>query len=128
LLFPTLPRAADRDDVAKTLGLLSLLAALAIVGYLITVQARTTGPTSAAGQQAQAEAAAQASAASFQAAAPVLQAWHAERGTYAGAKLPPALGVALVRADDSSYCLQAGSGTAAQHLVGPGGTPPPGSC
>ena len=114
--------------MTKTFGLLSLLAALAIVGYLITAQARTTGPTSEAGQQAQADATAQASAASFQAAAPVLQAWHAERGTYAGATLPPAFGVALVRADDSSYCLQAGSGTTAQHLVGPGGTPAPGSC
>ena len=105
-----------------------MLVAVAIVGYLVSVQARTTGPTSEAGERAQAEATAQAGAASFQTAAPVLQAWHAERGTYAGATLPPAYGVVLVRADDTTYCLQSGSGATAQHLVGPTGTPAPGAC
>ena len=75
-------------------------------------QAKTVGPTSEAGQRATEQAAAQVSAANFQAAAPVLAAHQAQNGTYAGAVLPPSFGVALVRADASSYCLQAGTGGA----------------
>jgi hypothetical protein len=114
--------------VTKGLSLVSLLAALAIGGYLFMAQAKTAGPTSDLGQKAQADAAAQAGAASFQAAAPVLQAWFAERGTYAGATLPPSYGVVVAQADATSYCLQAGSGEGGQHVRGPGGAPAPGPC
>jgi len=112
----------------RSLGLISLLIALAIAGYLFMAQAKTVGPTSEAGQRATEQAAAQVSAANFQAAAPVLAAHQAQNGTYAGAVLPPSFGVALVRADASSYCLQAGTGGAVLHVVGPGGTPVPGPC
>ncbi len=112
----------------KTFGLVSLLAALAVGGWLFFGQARTTGPTSELSERAQAQAGAQVTAANFQSAAPALQAHHAQAGTYEGAAIPPNLGVVLVRADATSYCLQAGAGGAVQHLVGPGGTPAPGPC
>jgi hypothetical protein len=38
--------------------------------------------------------------------------------------LPPAYGIAVVRADAASYCLQRG----AEHVDGPNGTPAPGPC
>jgi hypothetical protein len=112
----------------RSLSLVSLLVALAIGGYLFTAQMRTAGPTSEAGRQATEQAAAQVAAANFQAAAPILQAHHAQNGTYAGAVVPPNLGVILGRADAASYCLQAGTGATAQHLIGPGGSPQPGAC
>jgi hypothetical protein len=121
------PPAADTGRV-KTFSLVSLLAALAIGGYLLYAQARTTGPTSDTAKQAQEQASSSAAGVSFQAAAPVLQAHFAENGSYAGATLPPAFGITVARADATSYCLQAGAGAAAQHLVGPGGTPAPGAC
>ena len=112
----------------RSFGLVSLLSALAIGGWLFFAQARETGPTSELGERAQAEATAQVAAANFNSAAPLLQAHHAQTGTYAGATLPPNLGVTLVRADATSYCLQAGTGGAASHLAGPGGSPAPGAC
>jgi hypothetical protein len=42
--------------------------------------------------------------------------------------VPPSFGVALVRADASSYCIQTGAGSALQHETGPGGSPRPGAC
>jgi hypothetical protein len=112
----------------RSLGLVSLLAALAIGGWLFFAQAREAGPTSELGERAQAQAGAHVVAANFQSAAPILQAHHAETGTYAGAVVPPNLGITLVRADGASYCLQAGTGGAVQHVVGPGGSPAPGLC
>ena len=64
----------------------------------------------------------------FQSAESQLQAWFVASGTYAGAELAPGTGVTVVRADTAGYCLQDGVGTAAHHLVGPGGQPQPGSC
>lgn len=112
----------------RALGLVSLLAALAVGGYLFMAQAKTVGPTSEAGEQATQQAAAHVGAANFQAAAPLLQAHHAQNGTYAGAVVPPNLGVSLVRADATSYCLQAGTPPSQQHVVGPAGPPAPGPC
>jgi len=112
----------------KSFGLVSVLASLAIVGYLFMAQSEGAGPTSQTAQQAEAGAAAAAAGAGFQAAAPVLQAHFAQAGTYAGAAVPPSHGVTLVRADGTSYCLQAGTGGTARHVVGPAGSPAPGPC
>jgi hypothetical protein len=112
----------------RTLGLLSLVAALAIGGWLYSQQARETGPTSDLAQQAQEDAAAGVAGANFQAAAPEMETWYAEHQTYAGVTLPPGYNVVVRRADATSYCLQAGSGATVQHVVGPGGTPQPGPC
>lgn len=112
----------------RTLGLVSMLVTLAVTGWLFTQQAKDVGPTSTTATQAEAQASAEVATANFQAAAPELQAWYAEHGTYAGATLAPAFGVVLARADATSYCLQAGSGTTVQHQTGPGGAVQPGPC
>jgi hypothetical protein len=105
-----------------------MLIVLAIVGYLFMVQMRDQGPTSAGAQKLQQDATQAVATANFQSAAPVLAAYFAENGTYAGATLAPVFGVTLVRADATSYCLQSGSGETAQHETGPGGSPQPGPC
>ena len=110
--------------MTRSLGLVLLVLTLAVGGYLFVQQSKTDGPTSAAAQRAETEAAVAASGTSFAAAVPTLQAWYAEHGTYAGASLPPAYGVTVVRADATSYCLQAGG----LHELGPNGSPEPGSC
>jgi hypothetical protein len=121
-----LRRSIQTKVTLRSLSIVSLLAALAIGGYLFVTQARETGPTSDLGQRAQTQATQSAAGTSFQAAAPVLQAHFAENGTYAGATLPPAYGVVVARADATSYCLQTPDG--GQHVVGPAGTPAPGPC
>lgn len=112
----------------RTLGLISLVATLGILGWLYSQQAQQTGPASDLAQQAEADAGAAAAAASFQAAAPELQAWFAEHGTYEGAVLSPGYSVVVRRAGATSYCLQAGAGTIVQHVNGPGGNVEPGPC
>jgi hypothetical protein len=108
------------------MGMVLLVLTLAIGGYLFAQQAKTTGPTSQAAQQAEAQATAAASATSFDAALPTLQAWFADHGTYAGAVLPPSYGVTLVRGDAASFCLQSADGQL--HETGPNGAPAAGPC
>lgn len=83
--------------MTRSLGLVLSLVALAAGGYLFTQQ--SAGTPSVDQAQTQADAAA---ATSFAAATPALQAWYADHGTYAGASLPPAYGVTVVRADATS--------------------------
>ena len=49
-------------------------------------------------------------------------------GTYDRAQLPAYHDLAIARADETSYCIQVGSGVQARHLAGPGGLPAPGPC
>jgi hypothetical protein len=112
--------------VTRSLGLIMLVLSLAIGGYLFAQQSKTEGPTSTLAQQAEAQASAAASATSFDAALPELQAYFADHGTYAGASLPAAYGVTVVRADASSFCLQTADGKT--HEAGPGGSPASGPC
>jgi hypothetical protein len=110
--------------MTRTLLLPVVLVSLAIGGFLFARQAQSNGPTAPAVTQAESQAAAATAATNFSGALPVLQAWFADHGTYAGVSLPPAFGVAVVRADATSYCLQAGT----SHLAGPGGVAQPGPC
>jgi len=103
-----------------------LVLTLAVGGYLFAQQSKTEGPTSQAAQQDEAQATAAAAATSFDAALPTLQAWYADHGTYAGAVLPPAYGVTVVRGDATSFCLQSADGQA--HETGPSGAPATGPC
>jgi hypothetical protein len=64
--------------------------------------------------------------AQFTAAMATLDAQRSATGSYEGAPVSPP--VTLVRADASSYCIQYAQGADISHLVGPGGTPQPGSC
>jgi hypothetical protein len=115
--------------MSRVIGLPALLVALVIGGYLYTKSAQTNGPTSPQMSQAIDQAQAEAAATGFRQGEASLQAWYAENGTYAGAALPPGSGVTLVRADATSYCLQAAAadGTA-EHENGPGGQAQPGPC
>jgi hypothetical protein len=117
---------ADTAPMARSVGLPLLLVALCIGGFLFVQQSKTSGPSSAAITQAETQAQSFAAATNFQGAAQVLQASYAANGTYAGAVLPPGSGVALVRADATSFCLQTDDAT--MHETGPNGSPAPGPC
>ncbi|HEY3541987.1 MAG TPA: hypothetical protein VGK79_05545 [Gaiellaceae bacterium] len=112
--------------MTRSLGLVALVLSLAVGGYLFAQQAKTDGPASKVAQQAEAQASVEAAATSFNAALPTLQAWFEDNGTYAGVSLPPAYGVAVARADASSFCLQTADRSA--HESGPNGTPSAGPC
>jgi hypothetical protein len=102
----------------------AVLVAALIGVYLFTQNAQSNGPTSAPGQQAITQAQSSVAATNFAQADAAMQAFYTQSGTYVGAVLPAGSGVYLVRADATSYCLQAG----AEHEVGPGGQPQPGAC
>jgi hypothetical protein len=114
--------------MSRGVGLVALLVALVLVGAVWAVNARTTGPTSTTATHAETEAQQASAGVNFAQAALQLETFHAESGTYAGATLPASFGVVLVRADAASYCLQSGSGAAAEHEAGPGGSVIPGGC
>ncbi len=114
--------------MARGLGIVSLLAALAVGGYLFSAQWRSSGPTSPAASTAVEAAEQVAAGVNLQQAATAMEQFRAANGTYAGADLGGSGGVVLLRADASSYCLQAASGAAVLHLAGPGGAPAAGPC
>jgi Tfp pilus assembly protein PilE len=114
--------------MSRSFGVISLVVTLALVGILWALTMQHSGPTSEAAESAESKASAAVSAMNFTAAATQLEAYHAEHATYAGASVPRSFGVTLVRADASSYCLQTGVGSAAQHFTGPGGAAAAGSC
>jgi hypothetical protein len=115
--------------MGRTIGLPLMLVSLVVGGYLFTQQAKTSGPTSTVAAQAETQAQAFTAATNFQGIVQVLQASYAANGTYAGAELPAGSGVALVRGDTTSYCLQTTTDpTAVMHETGPNGTVQPGPC
>jgi lipid-binding SYLF domain-containing protein len=101
-----------------------LVISLAVGGFLFARQAQTSGPSSSVARQAESQASQDAAATDFDAALPAVQAYYADNGTYAGLSLPPAFAITVVRADATSYCLQAGD----EHLAGPGGQAAAGPC
>jgi hypothetical protein len=114
--------------MGRAFGLISVVCSLVLVAILMAMNMQHNGPTSATAQQAEREANAAVASMNFTAAATELEAFHAENATYAGATLPPAFGVTLVRGDAASYCLQAGTGASVQHFTGPGGAAAAGPC
>jgi hypothetical protein len=115
--------------MSRTLGLTAVLVSLLVGGYLFVQESKTSGPAAPALTHAETEAQVATAATNFQGMASVLQAWYSSNGTYAGAVLPPGSGVALVRADEASYCLETtGGATATMHETGPSGSPQPGAC
>jgi hypothetical protein len=114
--------------MSRGFGLVALLVSLAVVAALMAMNMSQNGPTSEHVQRVEAEAKAAVGSMNFTQAAVQLQAFQMENGTYVGASLPASFGVALVRADATGYCLQAGSGAAVQHMSGPGGAPAAGPC
>ena len=114
--------------MGRAFGVISICVSLALVGILWALTMQHSGPTSSTAQKAESDASAAVSAINFTAAATQLESYHAENATYAGATLPPAFGVTLVRADALTYCLQTGVGSSAQHFAGPGGAAVAGPC
>ena len=112
----------------RIFGAIFVVAALALGAYMFAGSAQHESPASTQVQAAEQQAEAAAGTSNFQGAAVQLEAYRATNGSYEGAALPPSFGVTVVRADASSYCLQTGSGTAVEHLNGPGGAPQSGPC
>ena len=110
----------------RSLGFVSLLAALAIGGYLASAQWRSSGPTSPTASTALAAAGAEVNTLNLQQAALALEQFRAESGSYTGAALS-GFGVMLRRADAGSYCVET-TRTPVAHLAGPGGSPAAGAC
>jgi hypothetical protein len=110
----------------RTLSLISLLAALAIGGYLLSAQWRSAGPTSEQGSAAAETAGAEVATLNLQQAALALEQERAASGSYAGAQLG-GFGVVIRRADAGSYCVET-LRAPISHLAGPGGTPATGPC
>jgi hypothetical protein len=120
-------RAADTSRVTiRGLSLVVLVLALAIGGYVFARQAQTVGPTSEVAVEAREDASAAVATVNLQAAVTAVEEQFAQSGTYVGARVSPALGAVVVRADNVSYCLQDAAGT--QHVAGPGGALQPGPC
>jgi Tfp pilus assembly protein PilE len=105
--------------MARGVPLLSLVVALLVGAFLWNGQMSGSASSDRQVERAQQTAA----AVTFQQAQSALEDFRAVNGTYAGASLA-GFGVALARADASSYCIQAGG----SHLAGPGGTAQPGAC
>ena len=107
--------------MARGVGLLSLVVALVAAAYMVSAQLSPTSQHSATREIDQARQT--AAGVKLEQGAFAIEQFHALNGTYAATTLGH-LGVKLVRAYASSYCLQAG----AEHLAGPGGSPEPGPC
>ena len=114
--------------MGRSLGAISIVVSLALVGILWALTMQHSGPTSGTAKSAESKASAAVSAMNFTAAATQLESYHAENATYAGASVPPSFGVTLVRAEASTYCLQTGIGEAARHFAGPDGAAAAGPC
>lgn len=112
----------------RTFVLLSVVASLAIGAYLFV---EGTGlrelDEGSRVENAEARAATGVAAANLQAAAVGLETARAATGTYANAQLAIA-GVRLVRADATSYCVEAVAGSLTMHLRGPRQGAAPGPC
>ncbi len=114
--------------MGRAFGLVATVSSLAIVAVLMALSMGHNGPTAKSTKLAESQATAAVGSLNFTGAATELEAYKSEHATYAGAALPPAFGVTVVRADAGSYCLQAGIGGTVQHFTGPGGTPASGPC
>jgi len=114
--------------MGRAFGIVAMICSLAIVAALMALNMSHNGPTAKSTKRAESDATAAVGSLNFTGGATELEAYKAEHATYAGAVLPPAFGVTVMRADAVSYCLQAGVGGTVQHFVGPGGAPAAGPC
>ena len=105
--------------------MIGMLIVACLVVYLGLKEFQSNGPQSPSISTAINQADANVALTNLQGAASVLAARLVSDGTYAGAAIA---GVTLVRADATSYCVQAPSGATFEHLAGPNGTPAPGPC
>ncbi len=116
--------------------MISLLLALVAVGVIWQMGVFGGGNSSTTSPQAiqreESQAGAVAAQSNLEESGPAAQAYYAEHGTYAGLTLTSydasAGGIAVARADATSYCLQTVVGTQVFSLRGPGGSVVPGAC
>ena len=125
--FKPSSRPADEAVVTRSLGLLSIVFTLAIGAYVLSGQMSSQSHAEQSGDRAVTIAEDTAATVSLQQAAAALDQSHALNGTYAGTSLA-GFGVALVRADASSYCVQTDSHGLLFHLAGPEGAAASGRC
>jgi len=106
--------------VTRPFGLVALLAVLATVGWLLSAQLRATErevqPPATTAMNA-------AASVNLQQAASALASAKAFGGSYEGVDVS-GFGVRVMRADATSFCVEAGG----LHVAGPGGVPKPGRC
>lgn len=107
----------------RVLGLVSLLASVAVAGYLMTRAPSPAAPV-AAGESPTQLAEDAAAASTLTGAAQDMEAARALDGTYAGADVSRFPGVVLRFGDARRYCLEYGSWS----LAGPGGRVAAGRC
>ena len=111
--------------MTRGLGLVSLVATLAISGMLFSSQLNGGGSKPATPKQnpivQQANSVA-ATAAAMQAERE-LAAYQAEQGTFVGATVTDITGVTVLHAEPTTFCLQITSNGALLYDAGPGGTP-----
>ena len=117
-----------RPCMGRSLGIPLLLVSLVIGGVLFAMQMKSQGPTSPAVRQAETQAVVATAVTNFQGADAAMTTWFADHSTFSGATLDPSYMVTVVRADTSTYCLQAVAGTAVEHENGTGGAATPGPC
>jgi hypothetical protein len=113
--------------MGRAFGLIALLVPLAVGAWLLATQLQSNGPTSPAVTHSETLGQANVAATNLQSAATAMQAWFIQNSTYAGATLPPGTGAVLVRADQTSYCIQTATAPA-YHEDGPAGQAQPGPC
>jgi hypothetical protein len=119
-----LEAAADPHVVRLSMGLLSLVTGLAVMGFLTRAQLQGSSSSGGASPAAVVAAARHvAPLAELQRAVATLEQQHAVTGTYAGTVLTGQT-ARLVRADATSYCVEA----SALHVAGPGHSPEAGPC
>jgi hypothetical protein len=114
--------------VIRVVTLLSLFAALAVGGYLFVAGNRASSPAEKHVTTAVQAGIAEAATVNLQQATAALEQNRELNGTYAGTDLGGFGGVLLVRADESSYCIQSGAGPTLYHDAGPNGAPAAGAC
>ena len=112
----------------RVFSIFSLVAALAVAGYLFTAQSRTASSNDSNVKQAETQAMDAAATVNFQQAAAALEQHRAATGSYAGADLAGYGGIFLASGDASAYCMQLGVDSHAFHEAGPDGSVASGPC
>lgn len=107
--------------------IVGLLITTALVLFLTVQQLKKEGPQSHQVSTAIEQGSENVAMTNLQSAKSILDLELTSTGSYAGAEVASS-GVTLVRADATSYCIQAAAGTATEHLTGPDGSPTPGPC
>jgi hypothetical protein len=120
-------RSADTPYVTLTTGRIALLlvaAALGFVGWRVLAPAEKQASTAVSNGAT--TLLTQPDNARFTVATANLELQRQTTGSYVGAAMPP--GLALIRSDAATYCVQLADGGPVSHLQGPGGVATVGAC